>query len=203
MNNIYTICEELLTEHGNEEFEASELADCPTVAFSVEGGRVTWKGSVTDTEAEYLMKKYKLESLLSIFDIDLSIIGYHVNGEFFLFAVFVNGEEEEMSPKRRSDFLRLFNTNRENVKMRHVPGLNGSSLKLDGAVRDLKNGSKMVDVVHCTTKSIVELCEGMSPMTKKPRKGLVFKSLDSHYSFKVYSENAMYTGLGFGMMGSV
>ena len=41
MNNIYTICEELLTEHGNEGFEAAEITDCPTVAFSVEGGEVT------------------------------------------------------------------------------------------------------------------------------------------------------------------
>jgi hypothetical protein len=191
MNNIYTICEELLTEHGNEEFEASEIADCPTVAFSVEGGQVTWQGSVTDTEAEYLMRKYKLDFLLPTFDIDLSIIGYHVNGEFFLFAVFVNREEEEMSPKRRSDFLQLFNTNRENVKMRHVPGLNGAALKLDGAVRALKNGSKMEDVVHYTTKAIVELCSGISPMTKQPRKGFAFKSTTSDYKFKAYSEAAM------------
>ena len=41
------------------------------------------------------MKKYKLDFLLPTFDIDLSTIGYHVNGVFFLFAVFVNGEEEE------------------------------------------------------------------------------------------------------------
>ena len=40
MNNIYTICEELLTEHGNEEFEALKLLIVPTVAFSVEGGQV-------------------------------------------------------------------------------------------------------------------------------------------------------------------
>lgn len=31
----------------------------------------------------------------------------------------------------------------------------------------------------------------------------LFKSLDSHYSFKVYSKHTLQDGLGFGMMRSV
>lgn len=194
MNNIYTICEELLTRHGDEEFEPSEMADLPILSFTVDNKHFSWQGDVSDEEAMELVEKYKLLFLMKTFDVDLTIMGYVHNKEFFVFATFLKGEDGEMSPTRRSDFMQLFNTNREDVKLRHVPGLNGSALRFDGASRALAKGSKMKDVVKYTIQSLVELSGGISPMTGIPRKGFIFKSLTSDYKFKVYSESALMLG---------
>lgn len=204
MNNIYTEIETILSpEMIDNVYEISELADAPVMAVIEKDGEVTWSGDVTEQQSVYVLEQYKFKELLPAIDgVDVSILGYVVGREFFVFSVFQAGEEHEMLPERRASFMELFNLNLVGVKLRHVPVF-PQVLKLEGAKKALSNRSKPSDVAKYTTKAIVELCEGMSPMTKKPRKGLVFKSLDSQYSFKVYSEHTLRNGLGFGMMGSV
>lgn len=188
MNNLYTEIETLLTEHINEEFEISELADCPVLSVAVINGNIgTTSESLDNTQIEQIIQKYHLNTLLPSFGIDFTIIGYVCNGEFFLFAVFIRGEETEMSPSQRTNFMELFNSNPEGIKLRHVPVFD-YVLSLPGAKRALQNGSSLRDVSKYTIQAIVEQCNGISPMTKLPRKGLVFKSLTSNFSFKAFSE---------------
>ena len=203
MNNILTEIGTLLDEHIDEQYEISELADCPVLSVGVLNGTVgTQSDTLSEDEIQNIVDKYFLQSLLPSFGVDFTIIGYVCYGEFFLFAVFIRGEGTEMSPSQRANFMELFNSNAEGIKLRHVPVFD-FVLSLPGAKRALENGSSKHDVEKYTVKAITELCEGISPMTKLPRKGLVFKSLDSHYSFKAYSEHTLQNGLGFGMMGSV
>ena len=204
MNNILTEIGTLLTDRIDEQYEISELADCPVLSVGVLNGTVGTNCEVPldDTLIEEILNKYSMREILPSFGIDFTIIGYVCYGEFFLFAVFIRGEKHEMSPMKRTNFMELFNSNPQGIKMRHVPVFD-FVLSLPGAKRALENGSEKADVEKYTVKAITELCEGISPMTKKPRKGLVFKSLDSHYSFKAYSEHTLQNGLGFGMMGSV
>lgn len=204
MNNIYTEIETILSsEMIDNSYEISELADAPVMAVIEKDGEVQWGGDVTEQQALYVLEQYKFKELLPAIDgVDVSILGYVVGREFFVFSVFQAGEEHEMLPERRANFMEFFNLNLVGVKLRHVPVF-PQVLTLDGAKKALNNRSKPSDVQKYTVKAIIELCEGLSPMTKNPRKGLVFKSLDSNYSFKVYGENTMYAGLGFGMMGSV
>ena len=86
--------------------------------------------------------------------------------------------------------MELFNSNSEGIKLRHVPVFD-FVLSLPGAKRALENGSNRAEVEKYTVKAITELCEGISPMTKLPRKGLVFKSITSDYKFKAFSEATM------------
>ena len=203
MNNILTEIGTLLDHHIDEQFEISELADCPVLSLSALNGTLgTNSDSLNEQQIQEIVNKYSMREILPSFGIDFTIIGYVCYGEFFLFAVFIRGEKHEMSPMQRTNFMELFNSNPQGVKLRHVPVFD-FVLSLPGAKRALENGSKKADVEKYTVKAITELCEGISPMTKKPRKGLVFKSLDSHYSFKAYSEHTLQNGLGFGMMGSV
>lgn len=203
MNNILTEIGTLLDERIDEEFEISELADCPILSISTFNGTIgTQSDTLSEDETQNIVDKYSLQSLLPSFGVDFTIIGYVCYEEFFLFAVFIRGEDTEMSPSQRANFMELFNSNPQGLKLRHVPVFD-FVLSLPGAKRALENGSKKADVERYTVKAITDLCEGISPMTKKPRKGLVFKSLDSHYSFKAYSEHTLQNGLGFGMMGSV
>lgn len=189
MNNIYTVINEILSEENIDlEYEISELADCPVLSISTLRGIVgTQSDTLQESEIESIIQRYNFSNILPSFGIDFTIIGYVCNGEFFLFAVLIKGEQYEMSPEKRTHFMELFNSNPEGIKMRHVPVFD-FVLSLPGAKRALENGSKKSDVERYTVKAITELCEGISPMTKLPRKGLVFKSLSSHYSFKCFSE---------------
>lgn len=188
MNNILTEIETLLTQHVNEEFEISELADCPVLSISALKGTLgTSSANLNEQQIQEIVEKYKFDKLLTSFGVDFTVIGYVCYGEFFLFAVFMRGEQYEMSPERRTNFIELFNSNPQGIKMRHVPVFD-FVLSLPGAKRALENGSKKADVERYTVKAITELCEGISPMTKLPRKGLVMKSLTSNYSFKCFSE---------------
>ena len=189
MNNLYTEIETLLSEpHISEEYEISELADCPVLSFSALNGTLgTQSDTLSEDEIQKIVEKYKFNEILPSFGIDFTVIGYVCYGEFFLFAVFIRGEQYEMTPEQRTNFIELFNSNPQGIKMRHVPVFD-FVLSLPGAKRALENGSKKTDVERYTVKAITELCEGISPMTKLPRKGLVFKSLQSNYSFKCFSE---------------
>lgn len=194
MNNLYTEIETLLSEPFiSEQYEISELADCPVLSVAVINGNIgTTSESLNDTQIEQIINKYSLRSLLPSFGIDFTIIGYVCNEEFFLFALFIRGEEHEMTPVQRTNFMELFNSNPEGIKLRHVPVFD-YVLSLPGAKRALQNGSSRKDVAKYTIQAIVEQCNGISPMTKLPRKGLVFKSLQSDFKFKVFSENYMLT----------
>lgn len=188
MNNILTEIGTLLDERIDEEFEISELVDCPVLSISAFNGTIgTQSETLSEEEIQNIVEKYSLQSLLPSFGVDFTIIGYVCYGEFFLFAVFIRGEGTEMSPSQRANFIELFNSNSGGIKLRHVPVFD-FVLSLPGAKRALENGSKKADVEKYTVKAITELCEGISFMTKLPRKGLVFKSLSSHYSFKCFSE---------------
>ena len=197
MNNIYTEIETILSpEMIDNSYEISELADAPVLAIIEKEGEVTWEGTCSELEALYVLEQYKFKELLPAIDgVDLTILGYVVGREFFVFSVFQAGEEHEMLPERRANFMEFFNLNLVGVKLRHVPVF-PQVLKLEGAKTALANRSKPSDVQKYTTKAIVELCEGLSPMTKKPRRGLVFKSLNSHYSFKALSEYTMVNMMG-------
>lgn len=191
MNNILTEIGTLLDERIDEEFEISELADCPVLSISAFSGTIgTQSDTLSEDEIQNIVEKYSLQSLLPSFGVDFTIIGYVRYEEFFLLAVFIRGEDTEMSPSQRANFIELFNSNPQGVKLRHVPVFD-FVLSLPGAKRALENGSKKADVEKYTVKAITELCEGISPMTKLPRKGLVFKSLQSAFSFKCYSEHEM------------
>ena len=192
MNNILTEIGTLLTDRIDEEYEISELADCPVLSIGVLDGTVGTNCEVTldDTLIEEILNKYSMREILPSFGIDFTIIGYVCYGEFFLFAVFIRGEKHEMSPAQRTNFMELFNSNPQGVKLRHVPVFD-FVLSLPGARRALENGSKKTDVERYTVKAITELCEGISHMTRLPRKGLVFKSLSSDYSFKCFSEQTL------------
>ena len=193
MNNILTEIGTLLDERIEEEFEISELADCPVLSLSVLNGTLgTQSGTLSENEIQKIVEKYKFNEILPSFGIDFTIIGYVCYGEFFLFAVLIRGEQYEMSPAQRTNFIELFNSNPEGIKLRHVPVFD-YVLSLPGAKRALENGSKKADVEKYTVKAITELCEGISFMTKLPRKGLVFKSLQSDFKFKVFSESYMLT----------
>lgn len=194
MNNILTEIGTLLTDRIDEQYEISELADCPVLSIGVLDGTVGTNCEVPldDTLIEEILNKYSMREILPSFGIDFTIIGYVCNKEFFLFAVFIRGEKHEMSPMQRTNFMELFNSNSEGIKLRHVPVFD-FVLSLPGAKRALGNGSKKADVEKYTVKAITELCEGISPMTKLPRKGLVFKSLQSGFKFKVFSESYMLT----------
>lgn len=188
MNNILTEIGTLLDERIDEQFEISELADCPVLSISALNGTLgTQSDTLSEDEIQKIVEKYKFNEILPSFGIDFTIIGYVCYGEFFLFAVFIRGEQYEMTPSQRTSFIELFNSNPQGIKMRHVPVFD-FVLSLPGAKRALENGSKKADVEKYTVKAITELCEGISPMTKLPRKGLVMKSLTSHYSFKCFSE---------------
>ena len=197
MNNVYTEIETILSpEMIDNSYEISELADAPVLAIVEKCGEVTWEGTCSELEALHVLEQYKFKELLPAIDgVDLTILGYVVGREFFVFSVFQAGEEHEMLPERRANFMEFFNLNLIGVKLRHVPVF-PQVLKLEGAKTALANRSKPSDVQKYTTKAIIELCEGLSPMTKKPRKGLVFKSLNSNYSFKALSENAMMNMIG-------
>ena len=192
MNNIYTEINDILDYHIDEQFEISELADAPILSIIEEDGKVsTYSETLSEQDQLFILKQYKFDELLpSIDGVDVSLIGYVVGREFFVFSVFQRGEEYEQSPERRAAFMEFFNANLVGVKLRHVPVL-PQVLKLDGAKRALNNRSRKEDVAHYTTKAIVELASGISPMTKKQRKGLVFKSLTTQYKFMCYSQNAM------------
>lgn len=191
MNNILTEIGTLLTDRIDEEFEISELADCPILSLSTINGSLGASAEGLDDETyDQIVQKYKFNEMLPSFGIDFTIIGYVCNGEFFLFAVFIKGEQHEMSPEKRTHFMELFNSNPEGIKLRHVPVFD-YVLSLPGAKRALENNSKMKDVAKYTIQAIVEQCHGISPMTKLPRKGLVFKSLSSTYSFKAYSKDCL------------
>ena len=194
MNNILTEIGTLLTDKIDEQYEISELADCPVLSIGVLNGTVGTNCEVPldDTLIEEILNKYSMREILPSFGIDFTIIGYVCNNEFFLFAVFIRGEEHEMTPAQRTNFMELFNSNPEGVKLRHVPVFD-YVLSLPGAKRALQNNSSMKDVAKYTVRAITELCEGISPMTKLPRKGLVFKSLQSNFKFKVFSESYMLT----------
>ena len=193
MNNILTEIGTLIDERIDEEFEISELADCPVLSISAFSGTIgTQSDTLSEDEIQNIVEKYSLQSLLPSFGVDFTIIGYVCNKEFFLFAVFIRGEKAEMSPAQRTNFMELFNSNSEGIKLRHVPVFD-FVLSLPGAKRALENGSKKADVEKYTVKAITELCEGISFMTKLPRKGLVFKSLQSDFKFKVFSESYMLT----------
>lgn len=192
MNNIYTVINEILSEENIDlEYEISELADCPVLSISTLRGVVgTQSDTLQESEIESVVQRYNFSNILPSFGIDFTIIGYVCNGEFFLFAVFIKGEQYEMSPEKRTHFMELFNSNPEGIKLRHVPVFD-YVLSLPGAKRALENNSKMKDVAKYTIQAIVEQCHGISPMTKLPRKGLVFKSLTSTYSFKAYSKDCL------------
>ena len=192
MNNILTEIETLLSEpYISEEYEISELADCPVLSLSALKGTLgTSSDSLSEQQIQEIVEKYKFDKLLTSFGVDFTVIGYVCYGEFFLFAVFMRGEQYEMSPERRTNFMELINSNPEGIKVRHVPVFN-YVLSLPGAKRALENKSTMKDVSRYTIQAITEQCEGISPMTKLPRKGLVFKSLSSPYSFKCYSESTL------------
>lgn len=188
MNNILTEIGTLLDERIDEQYEISELADCPVLSLSTLNGTLgTNSDSLNEQQVQEIVEKYKFDKLLPSFGVDFTIIGYVCYGEFFLFAVFMRDEQHEMSPERRTNFMELINSNPEGIKIRHVPVFD-FVLSLPGAKRALENGSSKHDVEKYTVKAITELCEGISPMTKLHRKGLVFKSLSSHYSFKCFSE---------------
>lgn len=191
MNNILTEIGTLLTDRIDEEYEISELADCPVLSIGVLDGTLgTQSDTLHEDEVQKIVEKYKFNELLPSFGIDFTIIGYVCYGEFFLFAVFIRGEQHEMTPSQRTSFIELFNSNPQGVKLRHVPVFD-FVLSLPGAKRALENGSKKADVERYTVKAITELCEGISPMTRLPRKGLVFKSITSDYKFKAFSEATM------------
>ena len=192
MNNILTEIGTLLTDRIDEQYEISELADCPVLSIGVLNGTVGTNCEVPleDTLIEEILKKYSMREILPSFGIDFTIIGYVCNKEFFLFAVFIRGEKFEMTPAQRTSFIELLNSNPQGVKLRHVPVFD-FVLSLPGAKRALENGSNRAEVEKYTVKAITELCEGISPMTKLPRKGLVFKSLQSNYSFKCFSEQTL------------
>lgn len=192
MNNIYTEIETILTtDKINEEYECSELSDSPIISIMVSNREVTtFSEDLSEDVCKAVVLKYSLDRLLPEFNIDLSLIGYVVSGEFFLFSVFQQGESVEMSPSRRASFIELFNTNKDGIVLRHVPVFD-YVLTFPGARRALKNGSKFSDVSKYTIQAITEQCEGISPMTKLLRKGLVFKSLSSPYSFKCYSQKTL------------
>lgn len=191
MNNILTEIGTLLTQHVDEEFEISELADCPVLSLSALKGTLgTNSDSLSEQQIQEIIEKYKFDKLLPSFGVDFTVIGYVCYGEFFLFAVFMRGEQYEMSPERRTNFMELINSNPDGIKIRHVPVFD-FVLSLPGAKRALENGSTMKDVSRFTIQAITEQCEGISPMTKLPRKGLVFKSLSSPYSFKCYSQKTL------------
>lgn len=193
MNNILTEIGTLLTDRIDEEFEISELADCPILSLSTINGSLGASAEGLDDETyNQIVEKYKFNEILPSFGVDFTVIGYVCYGEFFLFAVFMRGEEHEVSPERRANFIELFNSNPQGIKMRHVPVFN-YVLSLPGAKRALENKSTMKDVSRYTIQAITEQCEGISPMTKLPRKGLVFKSLQSDFKFKVFSESYMLT----------
>ena len=194
MNNILTEIGTLLTDRIDEQYEISELADCPVLSIGVLNGTVGTNCEVPldDTLIEEILNKYSMREILPSFGIDFTIIGYVCYGEFFLFAVFIRGEKFEMTPSQRTSFMELFNSNPKGVKLRHVPVFD-FVLSLPGAKRALESGSKKTDVERYTVKAITDLCEGISPMTKLPRNGLVFKSLQSDFKFKVFSESYMLT----------
>lgn len=195
MNNILTEIGTLLTDRIDEEFEISELADCPILSLSTINGSLGASASAEGLDDEtynQIVEKYKFNEILPSFGVDFTVIGYVCYGEFFLFAMFMRGEEHEVSPERRANFIELFNSNPQGVKLRHVPVFD-FVLSLPGAKRALENGSSKHDVEKYTVKAITELCEGISAMTKLPRKGLVFKSLQSGFKFKVFSESYMLT----------
>ena len=194
MNNIYTEIETLLTEHISESFEISEMADSAVLCVSVlDGSLGTIAQGITDLEASQIVEKYKFDTILPLFNIPFTIFGYVEKGEFFLFGVIVRGEDHEMSPERRAGFMELFNSNREGVKLRHVPVMK-VVLSLPGAQNALANGNPFEEVAKYTAKAIVEQCGGTSPMTGRPRKGLAFKSLTSNYAFKAYSTQSLLLG---------
>lgn len=192
MNNLYTEIETLLSEpYISEEYEISELADCPVLSISALNGILgTHSETLSAEEIQQIVEKYSFNKILTEFGVDFTVIGYVCYGEFFLFAVFMRGEEQEVSPERRSNFMELINSNPDGIKIRHVPVFN-YVLLLPGAKRALENKSTLKDVSRYTIQAIVEQCNGISPMTKLPRKGLVFKSLQSAFSFKCYSEYEM------------
>ena len=191
MNNILTEIGTLLTERIDEQFEISELADCPVLSLSTINGSLGASAEGLDDETyNQIVEKYKFNEILPSFGIDFTIIGYVCYEEFFLFAVFIRGEDTEMSPSQRANFMELFNSNSEGIKLRHVPVFD-FVLSLLGAKRALENGSNRAEVEKYTVKAITELCEGISPMTRLPRKGLVFKSTTSDYKFKAFSEATM------------
>lgn len=192
MNNLYTEINTILSpECIDLEYEISELADCPVLSISALNGTVgTQSETLNDSEIQSIIEKYSFDKLLPSFGVNFTIIGYVCYGEFFLFAVFMRDEQYEMSPERRANFMELINSNPEGIKIRHVPVFN-YVLSLPGAKRALSNKSTLKDVSRYTIQAIVEQCNGISPMTKLHRKGLVFKSLTSEYSFKAYSEYAL------------
>lgn len=192
MNNLYTEIETLLREpYISEEYEISELADCPVLSISALNGTLgTHSETLSAEEIQQIVEKYSFNKILPSCGVDFTVIGYVCYGEFFLFAVFMRGEEQEVSPERRANFMELINSNPDGIKIRHVPVFN-YVLYLPGAKRALENKSTLKDVSRYTIQAIVEQCNGISPMTKLPRKGLVFKSLQSAFSFKCYSEHEM------------
>lgn len=192
MNNIYTEIDTILDkEHIDLEYEISELADSPVLSLFVLNGTLgTTSENLSNDKIDKIIDKYRFKEILTQFGIDFSIVGYVERDEFFLFSVFVKGETKEMSPKRRATFMELINNNKHGIRVRHVPVL-PYVLTLPGAKKSLERGVKFEDVAKYTIKAIVDQTEGLSPMTSRPRKGFVLKSLSTDYSYKVYSENLL------------
>lgn len=194
MNNIYTEIDTLLKHHLNESFEISELSDSPILSLSVLNGTLgTSSQNLSDDKIDMIIDKYKFNDLLTSMGIEFSIIGYVEKDEFFLFSAIVRGEEHEMSPERRAMFMELYNSNKIGIKLRHVPVM-PVILSLPGAKNALERGNKYEDVAKYTIKAIVEQVQGISPMSGRPRKGFVMKSLTSNFAFKVYSAQTLLLG---------
>lgn len=191
MNNIFTIIDELLDSHIDEEFEISDLAYAPTMTVTVKQGATGWDGEVTEEVAKRVMENMQFAEILPAFERDLSIGGYVIGDKFYLFALFLDGRE--VGYKYRCSFIELYNSTPFNVKMSHVP-VNPTILKLDGAKRALENGSDRELVKKYTIQAITDLAAGPCPLTGGFRKGLVFKSLTSDFAFKAYSEQTMMMG---------
>ena len=126
MNNILTEIGTLLTDRIDEEYEISELADCPVLSIGVLDGTVGTNCEVPldDTLIEEILNKYSMREILPSFGIDFTIIGYVCYGEFFLFAVFIRGEQYEMSPERRTNFMELINSNPDGIKISKFSNIN-------------------------------------------------------------------------------
>ena len=184
MQNILTVADDLVTDHLNEEFEISELADLPTMSVSVFGTSAGFGGTVDPKES------YKFSKILPTIGVNFTIMGYVKQSEFFVFSVMVRDEGVEMSPTRRAAFMELFNANPDGVKLRHVP-VNPAAVSFPGAQIALDNGTSKADVIRFTQKALIELCDGISPLTGFPRKGLAFKSTTTNFTFKALSESYM------------
>lgn len=192
MQNIYTVIDDLLKLHSDEEFEVSELLDAPVLSITVKDGVVTSEGTCSQQEAEYAILRAKFEQVLPVMRENFTLIGYVVNGEFLLFSMFMEGAEVESTPTQRHSFLQLYNASPFDIRVRHTP-IDPLTMKLDGARAALSSGTDYETVKKYTLKAITGLSGGVSKATNTQRKGLVFKSFTTPFSFKVYNEHTLMT----------